>query len=196
MKHKTTKRSEKHNMKNTKNKSAKNTKNATKPTQDGPGRPRFQPRIPQGKFTIVKFCELNEVNPDTGKGPKCSKLTLINFLNRDAKLKGKSLVVKLDAKAEPEGEKGLGRKAFVYCRRDKAETLSTKSATKSKPSAKAKAVSVDVGSDYEATKAALLAPTPAVDITPAPEPEVAPAVDTAPVSETVTAPADAETVTA
>lgn len=175
-------------------------KNKSTVANNGPGRPRFTPKIPQGRFTLRKFCEFNGVNPDTGKGDNCSRLTLIQFINRDAaEKKNKSVLVKLPDTVKPHGEKGLGRKAFLYCRREKLATLNTKDSTKA-PKAKASKVSVDVGTstaDYEAQKAALLAPTPAVDITPtAPEetpavaPEAAPA-EVAPAAETVT-----ETVTA
>jgi hypothetical protein len=45
-------------------------------------RPGLQLRIPSGKFTIAELCAVNGVDPKTGKGPKCSKLTLINALKR------------------------------------------------------------------------------------------------------------------
>lgn len=94
--------------------------NKAKTTKASVGRPRFVPDIPKGKFTMRQFCELNGVNPDTGKGEKCSKLTLIKFMARDAKRKGMSEIVRLkDETRNPAGEKGLGRKAFVFQLRSK-----------------------------------------------------------------------------
>ena len=182
----------------------------------GPGRPAYVPKIPGRKFTFADFMEANEVNPETGKGPNCSKLTLTKFLDRDmynafesGARKGKankasprknSLVIKLDETREPNSESGLGRKTYVYLRRDKLDTLKTAKVAKAKVSVnvgtaatkprKAKGVSTATA-DYEAQKAALLTPTPAVTIAPV---ETAPvdAEPTAEVAPTITA----ESVTA
>lgn len=144
----------------------KATKAKTPKTARGVGRPRYEATVPQGKFTMRQFCEINGVDPETGKGEKCSKLTLIKFLARDAKKKGMSMIVRLkDETRAPAGEKGLGRKAFVFVRRSK---LGNK-------------VAVDVGTQSDAT-----VNVPVVDVTPAP-------ATPAPVDAT---PASTETVNA
>jgi hypothetical protein len=162
-------------------------KNKNANTNRGPGRPAYEPKVPQSKFTFADFMELNGVNFETGKGPNCSKLTLDKWLKRDKESKGKSMIVKLDETREPNSKNGLGRKTYVYVRRSKLDTLkSAKVATgKSKVSVnvgtaapkarKAKNVSAAT-SEYEAQKAALLVPAWAVTITPvepAPEPVAA-----------------------
>ena len=139
--------------------------------QRGPGRPMADISIPNRKFTFADLVEANDhVTP----------LTLRKFLKRDAARKGKSIVVLVkDETREPNHKKGLGRKTYVYIPRSKASALKT--ASKSKVSvtlAPAKSTA-----DYEATKAALLAPTP--------EPAIAPeaiAADTASVAAEATAP--------
>ena len=162
----------------------------------GPGRPAYVPKVPGRKFTFTDLMELNGVNPKTGKGPNCSKLTLDKFLKRDRALKGKSLIVKLDETREPNSKSGLGRKTYVYLRRDKLDTLKTAKVAKTKVSVnvgtaatkprKARTVSKSTA-DYEAQKAALLAPTTAVTIAP---------VETAPVIAEVAPIITAEPVTA
>lgn len=151
---------------------------------NGPGRPMYNPVIPRGKFTIAEFCEANGVNPKTGKGKACSKLTLIKFLGRK---QGKALIVRVKGEtANPNSKKGLGRKAFLYTRRA-GVTVPKATAAPVKQTRTRKATAPTATSDYEATKSALLAPTPAVVITPdpTPAPETAPVVDVAPVSEPV-----------
>ena len=174
----------------------------------GPGRPMYAPKFPRSlMFTMTAFCEANGVNPETGKGKNCSKLTLIKFLGRK---QGKSLVARLKATAEPNSDTGLGRKPFLFCMKDRLDEAKAKIAewdakakAKETPKAKAprkartpKTVTVDVGvsqttQDYEAQKAALLAPTVAPVITPdpTPAPEATPAVaeDNAPAPEAVAA---------
>jgi len=142
-------------------------KNAKKTDKKGPGRPSYQIKWPTGKFTFTDLMIANEVNPETGKGKFCTKLTLRKGIDKDMfhldkngnidkdKPRRDSLIVKTDETRPPES--GLGRNSFVYVRRSKLQ--STKS-TKSKGTSKATV-------DYEAQKAALLAPV--VDITP-PEP--------------------------
>ena len=143
---------------------------------DRPGRPMYNPVIPRGKFTMTDFCTANGVNPKTGKGKQCSKLTLIKFLGRK---QGKALVMKVKGETtDPNSKSGLGRKAFLYTRRA-GVTAPKSTIAKTAPKAtrktrKAKDVTVNVGispstANYEAQKAALLAPTPAV-VTPAPAP--------------------------
>ena len=151
------------------------------------GRPKYEPIIPKSRFTINDFAEANGVNLKSGKGEKCSKLTLIKFLARDRKRGGKSLIMKLsDTMAEPNSTAGLGRKAFVYQLRSKVVATATKTkdkARKSKPSG----VSAKTQA-YESTKAAILAPV--ADVAPATvaEPVTAAAPEVAPV-ESVPAPA-------
>lgn len=194
-------------------------KNKTANENRCPGRPAYEPKFPRSlEWTFADFMEANEVNPETGKGPKCSKLTLTKYLDRDmyhpiesGKYKGKpdrnrprknSLVVKSDKTREPNSESGLGRKTFVFYLRAKQDSIkpakvSVKVGTAAaKPHKARKAHTVSESTaDYEAQKAALLAPITAVTITP----EVAPVAETAPevvpVSE-VTPEITAEPVTA
>lgn len=177
----------------------------------GPGRPMYAPKFPRSlMFTMTAFCVANGVNPETGKGENCSKLTLIKFLGRK---QGKSLVVRLKATAKPNSDNGLGRKPFLFCMKDRLDEAKAKLAGTEVKAPKAtraprktKTVTVDVGlsqtsQDYEAQKAALLAPTapavtpdptPAIETpapeppTPSPAPEVVADV-TAPVADPVTA---------
>lgn len=185
-------------------------KNANTNANRGPGRPMYTPKFPRSlRWTMRDFCEVNGVNPETGKGKACSKLTLIKFLDRDmhpriksgknagklnkAVLRPDSVVIRLEETAKPESDSGLGRKAFLHCLRSRKDELKGKTAKAAvKSTRKAKTVTVDVGTgtaDYEATKTALLAP--AVDIAPAaPTPEVtAPAETPAATAEAVPAPA-------
>lgn len=185
--------------------------------QNGPGRPAYQPKYPRSKeWTFDDWCEVNEVetNPKSkryGKGPNCSMLTLRKNMKRDMFIldeKGNivrpnynSVIVKMKGvTADPNSAKGLGRRANVYSLREKV-SIARKARTP-----KAKDVSQST-QDYEATKAALLAPeptntaavtTPAVTITPTPEATPAPVPTPAPaVAETPVASesANAETAT-
>lgn len=145
--------------------------------QRGPGRPMADINIPNKKFTFADLVEANShVTP----------LTLRKFLKRDASRKGKSEVVLVkDETREPNHKKGLGRKTYVYIRRSKANALKTaRKSTVSVALAPAKTTA-----DYEATKAALLAPDP----TPAPAPatDIQIADAPAPAAPEVTAPAEA-----
>lgn len=151
-----------------------------------PGRPQYVPKFPRkNEWTMNDFCIANDVDPETGKNtnPKgtkkgCSKLTLIKWLARDKARKGRSLVKKLDHTAAPQSESGLGRKAFLFSLREKTVSADAPAAAPA-PSADASPET----SDYEATKSALLAPAPVVDIAPS-----ADATDAAPVNaEPVTA---------
>jgi hypothetical protein len=147
---------------------------------NGPGRPKYQVKYPNRKFTMTDLMEKNGVNPKSGKGKFCSKLTLVKALVRDSKLGTSSEIVKLDETREPNSKSGMGRKTFVYIKRDKLNTVKTvaKSApaksAKVKVKTKTKVKPVTTTSDYEAQKAALLAPVPAVTITPEPTPAPAP----------------------
>lgn len=166
--------------KNSKSSTSKTNKAKTPKASRGVGRPRYDAKIPNGKFTMRQFCEYNGVNPDTGKGEKCSKLTLIKFMERDQhpkiksgknagkldknRIRPDSLIVQLDETSAPTGEKGLGRKAFVYQKRCK----------------------------IKATPSDATVTVPIVDVTPAPVVDATPATDPAPVD----APASTETVNA
>ena len=171
----------------------------------GVGRPAYSVKWPNRKFTMQDLMVANGVNPKTGKGKLCTKLTLVKALQRDMFMAdpttGKpdtdrprrtSLIVRVkDETREPNSKSGLGRKTFVYIRRDKLANV-----TKVAPDAKSPAPKDTMS--YESHKAALL--TPAVNI--APEPTPAAVTETVPAAETVsevtapTAPAVAETVTA
>lgn len=156
-------------------------KAATKGPKGKPGRPLYVPKFPRKKeWTLKDFCLANEVNPDTGKGPRCSKLTLIKWLGRDKARKGRSLVKRLDHTAAPDSEKGLGRKAFLFSVREKMATDAADTETPADDSTpEATPAETPETSAYEAQKAALLGTAaPVVDITtPAPEatPEMTPA---------------------
>jgi len=172
-------------------------------TTRGPGRPMYSPVIPRGKFTMNDFCIANGVNPKTGKGKNCSKLTLIKFLGRK---QGKALIAKVKGEtADPNSKKGLGRKAFLYQRKagvtiPKADVSAPKATKTPRKYTRKATAPASTTADYEATKAALLAPTPAVTITPDPTPDPAPvAKDQAPeavAAETAAPEATAEPVTA
>ena len=191
-------------------------KNKNAVTKQGPGRPAYEPKFPRSlEWTSADFMEANEVNPETGKGPKCSKLTLTKNLNRDmyhpiesGKNKGKpdrnrprknSLVVKSDKTREPNSESGLGRKTFVFYLRAKQDSIKPgkvsvnvgTAATKPNKPNKARTVSKSTA-DYEAQKAALLAPTAAVTIAPG---ETAPVV-VEPIAEVAPTNITAEPLTA
>lgn len=128
----------------------------SKNKQRGPGRPMADINVPNKKFTFADLVEANShVTP----------LTLRKFLKRDFARKGKSEIVLVkDETREPNSKKGLGRKTFVYLRRSKLNSLKTaRKSTVSVPLAPAKTTA-----DYEATKAALLAPEPAPAEIPAP----------------------------
>jgi hypothetical protein len=153
-------------------------------THKGPGRPKYEPIIPKSRFTMADFCEANGVDLKTGKGENCAKLTLIQFLARDRKRKGQSLIVRLkETFAEPNSKSGLGRKAMVYQLRSKFEAHKAKTAPIRKSAAPV------TTEDYETQKAAILAPVAEINPTPAAEPvkEVQPTAEVAPVPEPVTA---------
>lgn len=188
--------------KNAKTKNAKkNTKNtapvasAEKSVKGKPGRPLYVPKFPRKvEWTVTDFCVANEVDPETGKGPKCSKLTLIKWMSRDKARKGRSVVKRLDHTAPPVGA-GLGRRAFLFSLRDKLATDATDAApvtpevsSETAPTDAAPAP-VEVSPEttaYEAQKAELLGtPVPVVEIAApvvaetvpvTPEPEAVPAV--------------------
>jgi hypothetical protein len=140
---------------------------------NGPGRPQYEIKWPRSKFTFTDLMIANEVDPKTGKGNLCSKLTLVKGLKRE--LKGNSsLIIKLkDVFAPPNSKNGLGRKQLVYSRR---------SMVRNPNNTKNEEVTTDVSQDtkdYEAQKAALLAPSSEIVMAPevvviTPEPIPAP----------------------
>lgn len=156
---------------------------------NGPGRPKYTPVLPKGKFTFTDLEIANGVNPKTGKGKSCTTLTLRKWLKRELAKRGHSAIVHLkDTLADPNGKNGLGRKQYVYQRRAgvtlKASVPAPKAAPKAtapkatrKPRAVAAPAVADVSPEtqsYEAKKAELLAPV--VSIAPAPMPVAAPAL--------------------
>ena len=151
----------------------------------GPGRPKYNPVFPKGNFTFSDFLTVNGVDPETGKGENCTMLTLRKWMKKDASRHQRSEVVRVQGElAAPDSDNGKGRKKFVFCLRDK-NAVAVKSPAKAKTptKAKSKAKSKSKGksktnptADYEATKAALLAP--AITITPDVAPEIAPAMET------------------
>lgn len=167
------------------------TKNST-----GPGRPAYQVKWPTGKFTFTQLMERNGVNPKTGKGKDCTRLTLYKHLQVATKGTKSEIVRIKDETRKPNSKTGMGRKAFVYIRREKLNGM--KAASKSRVSVKLNNKANDnTSASYEATKAALLAPTPAP--TPAPEPVMAPVAEAqsstpevVTATETVSAPVTAE----
>jgi hypothetical protein len=136
----------------------------------GVGRPSYAVKYPNHKFTMSDLMVANGVNPKTGKGKLCTKLTLVKALQRDMFILDKngkpdverprrnSTIVRVKNETrQPNSVSGLGRKTFVYIRRDKL-VKSEKTVTVSigtKPESKS----------YEETKAELLGTTPAVEIT-------------------------------
>lgn len=146
------------------------------------GRPLYVPKFPRKEeWTMNDFCRSNEVDVETGKGPRCSKLTLIKWLSRDKARKGRSLVKRLDHTAPPSSENGLGRKAFLFSLREK---LAPEVAPEATPEVTPE-VTPD-NSSYEEQKAALLSePTPVIsittpEVTPEATPEVVATPETAP----------------
>lgn len=183
-----------------KNKKNSKTNNAA-PSANKVGRPKYQPVFPRAsKWSFLDFAKANGVDIETldkdnkrvMKGTKCTVLTLRKFLDRDmyavnsknkpdrTKPLRNSLVVLTDELGKSSSEKGLGRKSFMFQLRAKVAAPKT---------VKAKDVSKKTH-DYEAKKAGLLAPTPAVTITPPP-----PVVEAAPVVEATTAPVEPVTPT-
>lgn len=111
---------------------------------DHPGRPKYDIKYPTRKeFTRTDICEFNgidtrkvvngKVNLNFGKGPKCTLLTITKGMERDMYLHvpGKTpsvstrtrvnprseIVLIRGVTAEPDSEKGLGRRALLYCLR-------------------------------------------------------------------------------
>lgn len=201
------------------NKNTKNTK-----SKKHAGRPAYQPIFPKtDKWTFEDFQAAND--------GKCTKLTLRNFLKgdmktEDGKFRGNSIVKLIKNEFGEKHSSGMGRRPLLYHLRSVAvvSTPSVETPKASKPAkvkkvktpkapktskprkSKGSNVSVNVGTstaDYEAKKAALLAPetapavveTPAqvsIEIaeTPAGTPETAPAVAETPAATPETVPAE------
>lgn len=180
-------------------------------TPQGPGRPKYQPVFPTRKeWDFLNFLDANGVNPKTGKGKNCTKLTLTKFLDRDlwiraesrGKKKGKilranpkSIVVRLaNTFSEPESKSGMGRKGFVYSLRAKLTGKPAKAPKTAKvektPRKTRTPKTADLSSatkQYEELKAILATPTPAVTVTPAPAPEAVAPETAAPAPEAIAA---------
>lgn len=141
-------------------------KNTKSPKSNGPGRPKAVIKVPNRKFT---FADLEAVNTHV------TPLTLRKFLKADmftdkGNPRNTSTIVRLKNESrEPDSEKGLGRKTYVYIKRDKLSTL--KSASKS-------TATVNVGTAAEkSTVEPVELPTAPVAA------DVAPEVAPAPLSE-------------
>lgn len=197
-------------MKKNSRKSAKNVTAARK--HDGPGRPKYEPVFPRTKeWSFTDFMEVNGINinpnsKDFGKGPNCTMLTLRKFMARDAKKMGHSLITKIKGvTSEPNSKDGLGRRAYLYSLRAKANVKRVSAPKAEAPADVESTVTPhddvsDATKHYEEIKAILAAPStvtiPAVtiapEVTPAPEPvatveetktePVAPVAETAPVA--------------
>ena len=150
-------------------------KNKNKQTSKSPGRPRFVLAFPKHvrQFTIGDLFLANGVDPESGKGEKCSALTVRN--NVKFLVKSKILELVEDKFGEPDSEKGLGRKQFVYKRvshadapapkqkREKKEQLVTAVTVAPSPAPVSEVASspeTPIADAYEATKAALGIETP------------------------------------
>lgn len=123
------------------------------------GRPNYNPVFPnKDEWTVKDFMIANEVDPETGKGPKCAKLTLIMWLAKDAKKLGHSIVKRLTTKTKVEdGVKG--RKPFLFSLRKKPAKVSipVDSTPESSPESAPETIAADIT-------------VPVVDITPVAEP--------------------------
>ena len=164
-------------------------KKNTKSVKRGPGRPKAEITIPNKKFT---FTDLKEANKHV------TPLTLRKFLGRDMFMldeagkpdrnrpRRNSLIVLVrDETREPNHDKGLGRKTFVYIKRTKAASLkaapkAAKSAPQSAPAIDPVTVNVGTAADAPAAE-----PTPAPVAEPIVE-TIAPAVETPAIAEPVT----------
>lgn len=130
----------------------------------GPGRPKYVPTIPRGKFTFAELEAANGVDLSTGKGGKCTTLTLRKWMKREiANRRNGAVMLVKDILAEPNSASGLGRKQYVYIRRPAEKSpQATKPRKETSPA--------PTTADYEATKAALLAET-SVSVSTETEPE-------------------------
>lgn len=127
------------------------TKNAT-----GPGRPAYEVKWPAGKFTFTQLMERNGVNPKSGKGNNCTRLTLYKHLKAASKGSKSEIVRIKDETRKPNSKTGMGRKAFVYIRREKFNGMKTMTKNTSVKNAKPKTATNKPVDSYEAMKATLL----------------------------------------
>ena len=97
------------------------------------GRPRYGIKWPKGReFTKKQICEVNDIdmrrkingklNPNWGKGPLCTLLTINKGVARDLAKRGHSVLIRLKETAEPDSKSGLGRHANLYALRSKGVT--------------------------------------------------------------------------
>lgn len=161
--------------------------------QNGPGRPKYEPVLPKGKFTFTDFEVANGVNPKTGKGKNCTTLTLRKWLKKDLAKRGHSVVTLLkDVLSDPNSKKGLGRKQFVYQKRVHSAAPASAKITEAPKKDVSKATK-----EYEKIKAELLTPTPVVSVAPVETPATpAPEVPTAEVNVAEPAPTTEPVATA
>ncbi len=163
----------------------------TQVKQSGPGRPRYSPKFPAKlRWTMLDFQLRNGVNPTTGKGDNCSKLTLVKFLADQLRNTRSGLIVKLKGETTaPSSDSGLGRKAFLYTLRSRKDEVTAKTATvkpkakKALDTASKSTVSVKIAPapSYEETKAALGLTAPVAEAAPEPvAPAPMPTAETAP----------------
>ena len=151
------------------------TKTAKSIKSKGPGRPKYTPSFPRkSKWTFNEFCVANGVDLETGKG-KTTILTLRKFLDRDmftraGKTRGTSTIIQVKGEFAPQPKGKLGRRGFLYQLRNVAsKPAHVKAAKSNSVSVNVGTAATEVASDYEAQKAALLAPTaPTPEVTPAP----------------------------
>lgn len=79
------------------------------------GRPRYEMIFPsQDEFTILDIFIANGVNPETGKGEKCSAQTIRAGVKHLLKVKLLERVA--DKLSAPNSTDGKGRKMFVFRR--------------------------------------------------------------------------------
>lgn len=128
-------------------------KNSEKAIKLSVGRPEKAIKWPTTKY----FTMDDMVKANLGI---CSKLCIIQHLQRDAKLGKKSMIVKTDEKRD--NASGRGRKLEVYMKRAKVADIKPVTTTK----------------QYEAMKAALATPAPVIETTAPVAIADIPAIDT------------------
>lgn len=163
-----------------------------KNTSNGPGRPAYSMKWPRGRFTFIELMKFNGVNPKTGKGKTkrnyTTRLTVWNWLNKCRKGRN-AFIERMEETADPKN--GTGRRAYVYRvipgLRPAKVAATAKPVTRKARTVVAKVTKVtrkprtpkvtSTTADYEAQKAALLAPSAPVvavkveaPIVPTPEP--------------------------
>jgi hypothetical protein len=146
-------------------------KNKNEEVKRGAGRPSYVPVFPKSvKWTVADWVESN-------KG-KCSKLTLVKFKNTDMfNEEGNpirnSKIVKVDGEfRKPNSAAGRGRKQEVFALRSRLAGVKVASVKSTPKKANPATVSISTHTvdDYEAKKAALLAPSEPQTVTEYPSP--------------------------